>query len=144
MGKWLDAAKPIRAAMTRAGEFLTDEQAATVAALYKPWRVFDDAGNRIWYKFGNRRTFKGILYRCISITPHEAQEGWNPADSPSLWTKVLTSDTGEILPWEQPDSTNAYKLGDKVTHNGKTWECTDVDGAGNNTWEPGVYGWTEI
>ena len=24
--------------------------------------------------------------------------------------------------WEQPGSTNGYSKGDKVTHNGKTWE----------------------
>lgn len=142
MSKWLEAAKPVREAMDKAGGMLTDEQAATVAVLYQPWRVFADEGQRIQYKVGDRRTYKCLLYRCI--TAHEAQETWNPADSPSLWAKVLTSDTGEILPWEQPDSTNAYQLGDKVTHKGKTWECTEVDGAGNNTWEPGVYGWTEV
>ena len=42
--------------------------------------------------------------------------------------------------WKQPDSTNPYQKGDKVTHNGKTWEST----ADNNVWEPGVYGWTEV
>lgn len=142
MNKWLEAAKPVREAMDRAGGMLTDEQAATVTALYKPWRVFDDEGKRIEYKTGDRRTYKGLLYRCI--TAHEAQETWNPADAPSLWAKVLIPDPDVIPEWEQPDSTNGYKLGDKVTHNGKTWECTAVDGGGNNTWEPGVYGWTEV
>ena len=55
----------------------------------------------------------------------------------SLWAKVLTSDTGEPLPWEQPESTNPYMQGDKVTHGGKTW----VSAFDNNVWEPGVYGW---
>ena len=32
---------------------------------------------------------------------------------------------------------DAYNIGDKVTHNGKTW-VSDVD---NNVWEQGVYGW---
>lgn len=30
--------------------------------------------------------------------------------------------------------------GDKVTHNGKTWQST----TDNNVWEPGVYGWEEV
>ena len=30
--------------------------------------------------------------------------------------------------------------GDKVKHNGKTWE-SDID---NNVWEPSVYGWSEV
>ena len=44
-----------------------------------------------------------------------------------------------IPEWEQPDSTNPYMKGDKVTHGGKTW-VSDID---NNVWEPGVYGWSE-
>ena len=48
--------------------------------------------------------------------------------------------SGNILEWEQPESTNPYSKGDKVTHNGKTWRST-IDG---NVWEPGVYGWEEI
>ena len=31
-------------------------------------------------------------------------------------------------------------IGDKVTHNGKTW-VSDID---NNVWEPGLHGWTEL
>lgn len=53
----------------------------------------------------------------------------------------LVADEGYIIPaWEQPDSTNAYKIGDKVVHNEKTWTSV-VD---NNVWEPGVYGWEEV
>lgn len=48
--------------------------------------------------------------------------------------------TDTIPEWEQPDSTNPYAKGDKVTHNGKTWQST----TDNNVWEPGVYGWEEV
>jgi hypothetical protein len=34
--------------------------------------------------------------------------------------------------------------GDICTHNGKTWRVTQADGSGNNVWEPGVFGWTEV
>lgn len=132
MGKWLEAAKPVREAMDMAGALLTDEQAAEVPLLYRAW----EAGTA--YAIGDRRTYNGILYTCLQA--HTALETWNPADSPSLWAKVLTSDSGEILPWEQPESTNPYMAGNKVTHNGKIW-ISDVD---NNVWEPGVYGWTEL
>lgn len=58
---------------------------------------------------------------------------------------------GEILPWVQPiDQYDAYKLynpftkeGDLCTHNGFRWKVTQADGAGNNIWEPGVFGWTQ-
>lgn len=131
MGKWLDAARAIRAVMDKAGAYLTDEEAAQVQALYPAW----DAQST--YSEGERVQYEEVLYKCLSA--HTAQETWTPTDAPSLWAKVLVSDTGEALPWEQPDSTNAYMTGDKVTHGGKTWVCT-VD---NNVWEPGVYGWTE-
>ena len=40
--------------------------------------------------------------------------------------------------WVQPTGAhNAYPLGAKVTHKGKTWTST----AAANIWEPGVYGW---
>lgn len=42
--------------------------------------------------------------------------------------------------WEQPGSTNPYAKGDKVMHNGKTWQST----TDNNVWEPCVYGWEEV
>lgn len=131
MGKWTEAAKTIRAVMDAAGNMLTDEQAATVPILYRPWEVGVD------YAAGERRTYKGGLYRCLA--PHTSQETWNPADAPSLWAKVLIPDPDVIPEWEQPDSTNPYMKGDKVMHNGKTW-VSDVD---NNVWEPGVYGWSE-
>ena len=132
MSKWLQAAKKIRDVMDAAGNLLTDEQAATVPSLYRPWEV------GVAYAVNDRRIYDGTLYRCL--TAHTSQETWNPDDAPSLWAKVLTSDTGEALPWEQPESTNPYSKGDKVTHNGKTW-VSDVD---NNSWEPGVYGWSEV
>ena len=79
----------------------------------------------------------GKLWRCLQA--HTSQDGWEPEGAPSLWAKVLIPDETVIPDWEQPDSTNPYSAGDKVTHNGKTW-VSDID---NNVWEPGVYGWTE-
>ena len=43
--------------------------------------------------------------------------------------------------WVQPTGAHdAYALGAKVTHNGKTWEST----ADANVWEPGVSQWREV
>lgn len=136
MGVYLEAAKKIRAVMDAAGAMLTDEQAAQVTALFPGW----DA--EATYAVGDRVRYGGVLYKCL--TAHTAQEAWTPADAPSLWGKVLTDPSGEILPWEQPGSDNGYAKGDKVTHDGKTWESL-VD---NNVWEPGVIGteslWKEV
>ena len=80
----------------------------------------------------------GKLWRCLQ--DHTSQDGWEPDSAPSLWAKVLIPDETVVPEWEQPDSTNPYSAGDKVTYNGKTW----VSGIDNNVWEPGVYGWSEV
>ena len=90
------------------------------------------------YTAGYKVQHGGNLWRCLQS--HTSQSGWEPENAPSLWAKVLIPDENVVPEWEQPDSTNPYSAGDKVTHNGKTW-VSDVD---NNVWEPGVYGWTEV
>lgn len=132
MGSYLEGAKALRAAMDVAMKALTDELAVQAAAIYPLWN------SSATYAVGDRVRYNGVLYKCLQA--HTAQATWTPTDAPSLWAKVLTSETGEPLPWEQPDNTNPYMKGDKVTHNGKTWVST-ID---NNVWEPGVYGWEEV
>lgn len=116
--------------------YLTDDQALTVSALYPEWAPKGD------YKAGDRRNRNGVLYKCLQ--DHTAQTDWTPEASPSLWAPLLIVDPDVIPEWVQPGSTNGYATGDKVTHNGKTWESL-VD---NNVWEPGVTGteslWREI
>ena len=75
----------------------------------------------------------GDVWRCE--TTHTSQASWTPDVSPSLWSKVLTSTT-DVLPWEQPSSTNPYMRGDRVLWDGKVWESA-VD---NNVWMPGGVG----
>ena len=108
-----------------------DNTALRMVEFYPDW----SAGQA--YTAGYKVQHGGKLWRCLQA--HTAQAGWEPENTPSLWAKVLIPDETVVPEWEQPDSTNPYSAGDKVTHNGKTWE-SDVD---NNVWEPGVYGWTE-
>lgn len=129
----LEQAQAIRASMDAAAVVLTDEQAAEAPMIFRPW-----SGDGVAYAADDRRQYVGILYKCLMA--HTSQAAWNPADAPSLWARVLIPTPGEIPAWEQPDSTNPYAKGDKVTHNGKTWVST-VDG---NVWKPGVYGWEEV
>lgn len=108
-----------------------DQTALRMVEFYPEWA----AGQA--YVAGYKVQYGGKLWRCVQA--HTSQDGWQPYIAPSLWAKVLIPDETVIPDWEQPDSTNPYMTGDKVTHNGKTW-ASDVD---NNVWEPGVYGWTE-
>lgn len=109
-----------------------DNTALRMVEFYPEWITDTD------YAAGFKVQRGGTLYRCL--TAHASQADWTPEAAPSLWAKVLIPDPDVIPAWEQPDSTNPYSKGDKVTHNGKTW-VSDVD---NNVWTPGVYGWTEV
>lgn len=118
--------------------YLSDEQALTVKDLYADWNK-----NGIGYLTGDRVQYNGKLYKCLQA--HTSQADWTPEAAPSLWAEILAGqDSTEIGEWTQPESTNPYKKGDKVTHNGKTWESL-VDG---NVWEPGAQGseslWKEV
>ena len=125
-------AKAFISALVTLREKATDEQALAVPVLYPAWR------SGVYYAAGIRVLYNGNLYKVL--TAHTSQDDWTPDAAPSLFAKVLIPDETVIPEWEQPDSTNPYSAGDKVTHNGKTW-VSDID---NNVWEPGVYGWTEL
>ncbi len=119
----------IRDMMHQAAVSLPDEDALEAVELFPVWITGQE------YEADVRVRYNGILYKCLQA--HTSTESWNPVDAASLWARVLIPDPEVIPEWVQPDSTNAYMTGDKVTHNGSTWIST-VD---NNVWEPGVYGW---
>ena len=97
------------------------------------------APNAASYAAGDRIQYNGKLYKCLQA--HTAQADWNPVDAPSLWAEVLAGQDGTAIgEWVQPDSTNPYMRGDKVSYNGKIYE-SEID---NNVWAPGAYGWVEI
>ena len=127
-----DEAQKIIEALVTLRESASDADALNAVALYPAWR------EGVTYTIGQRMRYDGTLYRVLQ--DHTSQADWTPGAAPSLFAKVLIPEAETILEWEQPDSTNPYMQGDKVTHNGKTW-VSDIDG---NVWEPGVYGWSEV
>ena len=133
MGLIYDLATQTRTAINALTANATDEVALQAVTLYDEWN-----GDSVEYKTGDRVRKNNILYKVLQ--DHTSQSDWTPDAAPSLFAKVLIPDSSVIPEWEQPDSTNPYSKGDKVTHNGKTW-VSDIDG---NVWEPGVYGWSEV
>lgn len=125
-------AESIVATLVKLRESATDEQALSVQVLYPAWR------SGVNYVTGQRVLHGGVLYKALQ--DHTSQDDWTPDAAPSLFAKVLIPDPNVIPEWVQPESTNPYAKGDKVTHSGKTW-VSDYD---NNVWEPGVFGWTEV
>lgn len=110
----------------------TDEQAIGAVAVYPEWK------EDVYYNVDDRILYNDILYKVLIA--HTSQADWMPDAAPSLFAKVLIPDVDIIPEWEQPDSTNPYMKGDKVTYQGKTYESL-ID---NNIWSPIEYGWQEI
>ena len=98
---------------------------------------------------GSMYRFDSLLWSVIQ-TFNRTTYSAHPSTYPALIRRVI--EPGIIAPWKQPtDQFDAYKLvnpfngkPDKCTHNGKTWVVTQGDGSGNNTWQPGAFGWTEV
>lgn len=109
---------------------LPDEQAIVVKDIYPVWD-----GNGVSYQKDFYLSHNGKLYKVLQA--HTSQEDWAPDLAPSLFAEVLPGQSGTGTgEWVQPDSTNPYMTGDRVTHNGETWESL-ID---NNVWEPGAQG----
>lgn len=128
----ISEAREFRAQFLKLREMATDEQSLQVPNLYPVWK------ENVNYVIGNRVLYNEVLYKVLQS--HTSQADWTPDVAASLFAKVLIPDVNVIPEWEQPDSTNPYMMGDKVTYKDKTW-ISNVD---NNVWEPGVYGWSEI
>lgn len=111
---------------------IPDEKALQSSKLFKKWD-----GNNTFYKIGERFVYNNILYKVLQS--HTSQLDWTPDTTPSLYTKVLIPDENVIPEWQQPDSTNGYMIGDKVTYNGQIYESL----INNNIWSPIDYpaGW---
>ena len=125
----LARAMELRAIIEEAMSKEDDSVVLEIPQLLPEWK----AG--IAYTTGKKIQYGGIVWKVLQ--DHTSQEGWEPGVAPSLFAEVLIPDPDVIPEWKQPDSTNPYMSGDKVTHNGSTWVST-ID---NNVWEPGVYGW---
>lgn len=115
---------------------LSDADAAGYAEYFPEW-----SPDSVAYKTGDRVQYGGKLWKVSS--DHTSQANWDPADAHSLFAEILPGQAGTpIGEWKQPDASNTYSKGDKVTYKGKTYEST-ID---NNSWSPEAYpqGWKEV
>jgi len=133
--KLYDLAMKLRPYIEKAALSLNDEDALEAKELYPQW-----SGDSMSYTTDMRVRYEGILYKVLQA--HTSQPSWTPLASPSLFAKVLIPEPNVIPEWEQPDSTNAYSIGDRVMFDGKVYESL----INNNVWSPAVYpgGWQEI
>ena len=130
-----ELARKLRPLIEKAAISLDDSDALEAKQLYPNW-----SGEGIQYTVGDRVRYNEVLYKVLQA--HTSQQGWTPIAAPSLFAQVLIPQPDVIPDWEQPDSTNAYMKGDKVSFEGHIYESA-ID---NNVWSPSVYpaGWTLI
>lgn len=118
---------------------ITEDQAVENKTLFKRWE--EHIGQR-----AEPHTYwqhNGLLYRVNEGQGHTIQADWPPDTAASLFSRIGNPEE-EYPEWIQPTGAhNAYSEGDKVSHNGKRWVNTHP-GQNTNSWEPGVYGWTEV
>ena len=98
---------------------------------------------------GSLYRFEDLLWSVIQTFSRTTYSA-HPSTYPALIRRI--AEPGVICEWWQPlDQFDAPKLvnpftgkPDQRTHAGKVWVVTQADGSGNNTWQPGVFGWAEV
>ena len=130
----VDLARKLRPYIEKAAISLSDEDALEAVDLFGSW-----IPNKEYIK-DERVKYEGILYKCLQT--HTSQDAWIPTTASSLWAKVLIPDENVIPEWKQPNSKNAYMVGDKVMYKGQVYESV----INNNIWSPEAYpaGWHAI
>ena len=130
----IELARKLRPYIEKAAKSLSDEDALEAVDLFPRW----EAG--VAYAVDDKVRYEEILYKCLQA--HTSQPSWNPLAAASLWAKVLIPDANVVPDWEQPGSTNAYQIGDRVRFEGHIYESA----INNNVWSPAAYpaGWILI
>lgn len=131
MNSYIPQARRLAAAMDTMRDTVTDEQALQAPEFFE---AYDPNGA---YITGNRRTYKGYLYRCLQDHTGNNDPTRAPDVAVSLWVIV----TADWEAWHQPGTPSpaggvypAYAKDAPVTHNSKRWR-SNID---NNTTEPGT------
>lgn len=128
---YMKEAEAIRASINGLAEGATDEKIVDNKAAFPWWN-----GNGVTYVTDNILRYNDSVYRVLQN--HISQNDWTPDVAVSLYVEISVEEFPE---WKQPQGAHdAYKIGKKVSHNGKHW----INTYDNNTYEPGVYGWDEV
>lgn len=125
----------VRSALDTMLSTIPDDAIESVAVLFPQWK------ENVSYVVGERVRYGANIYKVLQA--HISQVDWTPDRATSLFAGLLTNEVSdEILEWMQPDSTNAYGIGDKVLFENRIYESV-ID---NNIWSPADYvaGWKEI
>ena len=127
----IELARKLRPLIEKAAQSLSDADSLEAVQLFEHWKPGEE------YPADKKLQYNGELYKVLQ--PHTSQADWTPDTAVSLYVRV-DDPAIEYPAWRQPlGAQDAYRLGDKVSHNGQHWHST-ID---YNTYEPGVYGWVQ-
>ena len=134
----LQLAEQFRKALQMFAASLSDEQAMEVATIYDGWKVPHAYAVGDFLTYGTNSVGDPQLYKVVQA--HTSQADWTPDTAVSLYVAIGLDADGYPV-WSQPTGAHdAYDEGDKVSHKDKYW-VSDINA---NTYEPGVYGWSEV
>ena len=114
MNKWLEAAKPVREAMDKAGGMLNDAEASTVTEIYP---TLKQDGQLV--KAGTRINWYGQLKRA-AVDLWDTIEN-NPDNAPVLWEDINYKDGYRIIP-DVITAGTAFELGERGWWKNKLYE----------------------
>lgn len=114
---------------------MTDDEVQNFALIMPDFIAGNDYENKAVVNYNSN------LYRAIQAVPASVTQTYTPDQANTYWKRIDQPNEEGIYAWSQPyGATDCYQIGDKVTYQGKTWECT----VANCVWAPGVYGWEEV
>lgn len=108
-------AERFRAAIDNVAQAAYDSIALQAIELYPAWA----AGQA--YPSDYKVQYGGKLWRCVQA--HTSQTGWEPENTPALWTEICESHSGtkdDPIPY---DGNMALESGKYYTQSGKTYLC---------------------
>ena len=112
---------------------LWQQKVSAQLGTYPQWAV------ATWVTRGMLVTHNDVVYNVVQS--NQTQADWTPDITPALFRAMPVKYPGEnYTRWRQPiDSEDAYKLDERVTHNGEDWK-SNVDA---NVWQPPTQ-WTSL
>lgn len=112
----LQEARSIRAFIEQAAQSLDDAAALQAVCLHPHW-----AAGQV-YAAGYKVQHGGKLWRCLQA--HTSQTGWEPGNTPALWTEICESHAGtedDPIPYS---GNMALESGKYYIQDGFVYRCT--------------------
>lgn len=92
-----------------------DNTALRMVEFYPAWAAGQD------YTAGYKVQYGGKLWRCLQA--HTAQAGWEPENTPALWTEICEAHAGTLDDPIPYSGNMALEAGKYYNQSGKTYLC---------------------